>query len=106
MKPLLKHFLSCAASSIVLHKLDGKRVPLAHVEVECYNKDGRCGTPSNYMATHTKADKNGVFAFAASKAGWWGFAALSTSDTPMKHDGKDKDVEIGAVIWVKFHEMK
>lgn len=87
-------------------KLDGKPVPYAHVEVEYYNEDGKCSPASDYMATHTKADSKGVFAYAVPKAGWWGFAALSTSDTKIKHDGEGKEVELGAVLWIRFHDMK
>ena len=39
-------------------------------------------------------------------AGWWGFAALNTSDEKKKHQGEDKDIELGAVLWVEFHDMK
>lgn len=88
-------------------KLDGKPVPYAEVEVEFYNKDGQLSAPSDYMVTQTvKADGNGVFTYVAPKAGWWGFAALNTSDTKMKHNGEEKDIELGAVLWVKFHDMK
>ncbi|MBW2601720.1 MAG: DUF4198 domain-containing protein, partial [Deltaproteobacteria bacterium] len=63
--------------------------------------------PTDYMVTHTvKAAGNGVFTYAAPRAGWWGFAALNTSDIKKKHDGVDKDIELGAVLWVKFHDMK
>ncbi len=85
-------------------KLDGKSIPYAEVEVEYYNKEDRYRAPTDYMVTQTvKADSNGVFTYAAPKAGWWGFAALSTAGTKMKYRGEDKDVELGAVIWVKFH---
>jgi nickel transport protein len=88
-------------------KLNGKPVPYAEVEVEFYNKNETYTAPTDYMVTQTiKADKNGVFSYAAPKSGWWGFAALSPGDFKLKHDGKDKDVELGAVIWVKFHDMK
>lgn len=88
-------------------KLDGKPVPYAEVEVEYYNKDGKYHAPTDYMVAQTiKADSSGLFTYAAPKAGWWGFAALNTSDTKMKHNDEDKDVEMGAVIWVKFHDMK
>lgn len=88
-------------------KLDGKPVPYAEVEVEYYNKDGKFTAPTDYMVTQTiKADGNGVFTYGAPKAGWWGFAALNTSDTKMKHGGEDKDVELGAVLWVEFLDMK
>ncbi len=88
-------------------KLDGKAVPYAEVEVEYYNQDNRLKAPTDYMVTQTiKADQNGVFTYAAPKAGWWGFAALNPSDKKMKYNGKEKDVELGAVIWVKFHDME
>ncbi|MEM9270534.1 MAG: DUF4198 domain-containing protein, partial [Pseudomonadota bacterium] len=48
------------------------------------------------------ADGNGVFSYAAPHSGWWGFAALSTADETMSLDGVDKEVELGAVIWVEF----
>jgi len=84
-------------------KLDGKPVPFCEVEVEYYNKDGKAQAPTDYMVTQTiKADINGVFTYAAPKAGWWGFAALNTSEEKIK----GKDVEIGAVLWVKFHDWK
>ena len=84
-------------------KLDGKPVPFCEVEVEYYNRDGKAQAPADYMVTQTiKADVNGVFTYAAPKAGWWGFAALNTSDEKIK----EKDIEIGAVLWVKFHDWK
>ncbi len=55
------------------------------------------------MITQTvKADKNGVFTYAAPVAGWWGFAALNTSDKKMMYKNIEKDIELGAVLWVKF----
>jgi len=84
-------------------KLDGKPVSFCEVEVEYYNEDGKAKAPTDYMVTQTiKTDVNGVFTYAAPKAGWWGFAALNTSDKKIK----GKDVEIGAVLWVKFHDWK
>ena len=85
--------------------LDGIPVPYAEVEVEYYNKDRIVTAPNDYFITQvTKADKNGVFTYAVPGAGWWGFAALSTSDKKMKYQGEDKDVELGAVLWVEFME--
>ena len=84
-------------------KLDGQPVPFAEVEVEYYNKDGKSQAPTGYMVTQTiKADQNGVFTYAVPKAGWWGFAALNGAGFKLKQAGEDKDVELGAVIWVKF----
>ena len=86
-------------------KINGIPAPDAEVEVEHYNRDGRASAPTEYMITQTiKADQNGVFTYAAPAPGWWGFAALSMADFKLQHNGEDKDVEIGAVIWVKFHD--
>ncbi|CAN2040321.1 cobalt/nickel transport protein [Candidatus Magnetomoraceae bacterium gMMP-15] len=86
-------------------KVNGSALPYAEVEVEYYNEDAKSHAPTDYMVTQTiKADGNGVFTYAVPKAGWWGFAALSTSDQKMKYNGEDKDIELGAVIWIKFHE--
>jgi len=84
-------------------KLDGKPVPFCEVEVEYYNEDGKAKAPTDYMVTQTiKADVNGLFTYAAPRAGWWGFAALNTSDEKIK----GKDVEMGAVLWVRFHDWR
>ncbi len=86
-------------------KLQGEPVPYAEVEVEYYNEDLRAEAPTDYMITQTiKADQNGVFTYAAPKAGWWGFAALSASEEKMDRGGEPKDVELGAVIWVRFQD--
>lgn len=88
-------------------KVDGKPVPNAEVEVEYYNEGGRLKAPAEpYVTQVVKADQNGVFTYAMPKAGWWGFAALSTADYKMSHEGKEYPVEIGAVIWVKTRDMK
>jgi cobalt/nickel transport protein len=86
-------------------KVDGKPSPHAEVEIEFYNPGRKMSAPSEYMVTQVvKADGNGGFTYAAPGAGWWGFAALNTADFTLKKDGKDKPVEIGAVIWVYFSE--
>jgi len=88
-------------------KMDGKPIPYAEVEVEYFNQDGKAHAPTDYMVTQTiKADGNGVFTYAAPKSGWWGFAALNTADFKLKHDGQEKDVELGAVIWVHFESWQ
>jgi cobalt/nickel transport protein len=88
-------------------KLNGKPVPYAEVEVEYYNQDEKSAAPTDYMVTQTiKADQNGVFTYAAPRAGWWGFAALNKADFKLKQAGEDKDVELGAVIWVKFEAWR
>lgn len=88
-------------------KVNGKAVPYSEVEVEYYNEDGSLKPVADPMITQVvKADENGVFTYAMPKAGWWGFAALNEDDKTMKHEGKDYPVEIGAVLWVKTHDMK
>jgi cobalt/nickel transport protein len=88
-------------------KLDGRAVPGAEVEVEYYNQDKRAQAPSDYMVTQTiKADQNGVFTYAVPASGWWGFAALTTSDKKMMHKTREKDIELGAVLWVKFERWQ
>ena len=85
--------------------LNGKAVAGAVVEVEYYNREGRYEAPNEYMITQVvKADANGVFTYVAPFAGWWGFAALNTSDEQMDHEGTAKDVELGAVLWTEFLE--
>ena len=88
-------------------KVDGKPAPYAEVEVEYYNEEGKIKPPADpYICQVVKADANGVFTYAMPKAGWWGFAALSTADFKLKHEGKEYPVEIGAVLWVKTREMR
>lgn len=88
-------------------KLNGKPVPYADVEIEYYNRENKAKAPTEYMITQAiKADQNGVFTYAAPKAGWWGFSALNTSDEKIKHEGQEKEVELGAVLWVKFIDWK
>jgi cobalt/nickel transport protein len=88
-------------------KLDGKAVPFAQVEVEYFNKNKKAIAPNDYMITQTiKADQNGVFTYAAAVPGWWGFAALNTSDRKMMYKNLEKDIELGAVLWVKFEKWQ
>lgn len=85
-------------------KLNGEPVPYAEVEVEYYNEDRTAEAPTDLMITQTlKADGNGLFTCAVPHPGWWGFAALTTSDRKIEREGEAKDVELGAVLWVRFH---
>lgn len=89
-------------------KLKGQVVPFAEVEVEFYNQDRKARAPTEYMITQVlKADQNGVFTYAAPKAGWWGFAALNEADFLIKNaQGIEKPVELGAVLWVHFEAWR
>ncbi len=86
--------------------LNGKPAPNTDVEVEYLNEYSGAKTeikaPSDpYITQVVKTDANGVFTYAMPKAGWWGFAALSTSAKKIK----GKDIEIGAVYWVKTIDL-
>ncbi|MCH8531197.1 MAG: DUF4198 domain-containing protein [Saccharospirillum sp.] len=86
---------------------DGEPVPYAEVEVEFINTDSAITAPSELMITQTiLADANGVFTYAAPRAGWWGFAALSEADYTLTMNGEEKEVELGAVIWVHFESWQ
>lgn len=85
---------------------DGKPVADAEVEVEWWGKGKTKAPTDSHITQVVKADKNGVFSFAMPKAGWWGFAALMEGSKPIKYEGKDKKVEIGAVLWVHAYPMK
>jgi cobalt/nickel transport protein len=90
-----------------LVKVDGKPAPFTEVEVEYYNEDGKVKAPAPPFVTQViKCDSNGIFTYAIPKAGWWGFAALSEDTKKLVKDGKEKPVEIGAVIWVRAYEMR
>jgi cobalt/nickel transport protein len=88
-------------------KFKGKPVAGADVEVEYWDADKKLTPPNDYFVTQVvKTDKNGVFTFAAPQAGWWGFAALNTEKQAIPDkDGKKKDAEYGAVMWVQFTEL-
>jgi cobalt/nickel transport protein len=88
-------------------KVNGKPAPGTEVEVEYYNEDGKVKAPAGPMVTQViKADPNGVFTYAMPRAGWWAFAALNTDENKMKHNAEEKSVEIGAVFWIRVHDMK
>jgi cobalt/nickel transport protein len=87
--------------------LDGKPVPHGKVEIEWYpGPDRRGEAPVESMVTQTvKADASGVFVYAVPRTGWWGFAALNTANETIKYGKEDKDVELGAVLWVHFQAL-
>ena len=87
--------------------VNGKPAPGTEVEVEYYNEGGKIKAPADPMITQViKTDPNGVFTYAMPKAGWWAFAALNMNERRIRHNGEEKSVEIGAVLWVRVHDMK
>jgi nickel transport protein len=89
-------------------KKDGKPAPFARIEVEYRNTGAAVKLPDEVFTTQViKADAAGTFAYAMPRAGWWCFAALLDGDKPMKNpQGRDVDVELGALIWVNCTDMK
>jgi len=85
---------------------DGKSVPDGEVEVEFWGKGKTKAPTDSHVCQVVKTDSNGIFSFAMPKPGWWGFAALMEADAPLKHEGKDKKVELGAVLWVHAYPME
>jgi cobalt/nickel transport protein len=81
----------------------GKPVPGAEVQVQWWGPGGDNPPTDSHMIQVVKTDPNGIFSFAMPKAGWWGFAALMNGPEKIKRDGKDKPVQLGAVIWVKAY---
>ena len=85
--------------------MDGKPVPGAVVEIERWNGEGGATyiAENDYFVTHTvMADDSGVFVASVPFAGWWGFAALVDGPEKMTFEGKDREVELGAVLWMRF----
>ena len=87
---------------------NGKPVPFAEIEVEYLNTDNKVVPPSDaYVTQVIKADATGTFCYTMPRAGWWAFAALIDGDNKMKNsEGKEVDVELGALMWVKTRDMK
>jgi cobalt/nickel transport protein len=84
----------------------GKPAPDIDVEVEWWGKGKTKAATDLHVKQVVKTDANGVFSFGMPKPGWWGFSAIMEADAPIKRDGKDKKVELGAVIWVHAYPME
>jgi len=85
---------------------DGKPVADTNVEVEWWGKGKTKAPTDEHVRQVVKTDANGVFSYAMPKPGWWGFSAIMEADAPIKHEGKDKKVELGAVLWVHAYPME
>jgi cobalt/nickel transport protein len=102
--PLLRPFGNYAGNSFTGKvMIKGEPAPNTAVEVEYYNTT-RQQAPSEYHVTQViKTDENGNFTFTCPWPGWWGFAALSDADYTLNGpDGREKHVELGAVLWISF----
>jgi nickel transport protein len=101
--PRLRPFGNYAGNSFTGQVfLNGKPLPEAEVEVEFYNQEQQFKAPSDLHITQVvKADAAGIFTFSCPQPGWWGFAALSSADYTLKNpQGEEKEVELGAVLWI------
>ncbi|WP_245860964.1 DUF4198 domain-containing protein [Rhodobacter maris] len=80
----------------------GAPLPFAEVEVELVNTLQLAAPNEAFITQVITADANGTFSYTMPFAGWWGFAALTEADTPMRSpDGREAPVEEGALIWVR-----
>jgi len=81
--------------------LDGKNLPDTPIRIEYLNEDKRT-VPSTYHQTQrTITDEHGVFSFVCPHPGWWGFAAVTKGDDPLKGpDGQAKATELSGVLWL------
>ena len=87
--------------------LDRKPLPFLKVEISYYNEDGKAVAPADFLITQVvKTDSNGVFTYAAPRAGWWGFMARNSSRKMKKRGGEQKDLEFRATLWVEFTDWK
>ncbi len=85
---------------------DGKPVADVEVEVEFWGKGKTKAPTDSHVAQVVKTNDNGYFSFVMPKPGWWGFSAILEGDKPIQYQGKDKKVEIGAVLWVHAYPME
>lgn len=107
--PLLRPFGNYAGNTFVGQVLiNGKPAGNASVEVELYNAEKRYHSPTDYHITQViLTDTNGVFTFTCPVSGWWGFSALHEAGYTIKGPNKsDKNVELGAVLWIYFDKMQ
>lgn len=103
IRPLLRPFGNYRGNSFTGQVLiQGKPAANAEVEVEYYDSNRKFGAPTDYHTTQTVlTDASGIFSFTCPLSGWWGFASLSLADYTLKGpDGLDKEVELGAVLWI------
>ncbi|EIJ41997.1 ABC-type Co2+ transport system, periplasmic component [Beggiatoa alba B18LD] len=89
-------------------KKDGQAVPYAKIEVEYWNEYNAVSIPADPFVTQViKANAQGEFSYAMPRAGWWGFAAIVDSDTPINSpDRKPAVVEQGGVMWIQTRDMQ
>ncbi|MBM9603918.1 DUF4198 domain-containing protein [Desulfopila inferna] len=106
--PLMRPYGNYAGNTFTGQVLiGGQPAAGSEVEVEFYNKDNVLKSPSEYHITQVvTTDGNGMFSFSCPVPGWWGFSALSEADYTMTGpDNKEKNVELGGVLWLYFDDL-
>ncbi len=107
--PLLRPFGNTVGNTFTGKvMIKGKPASNVEVEVEYYNEQRNYNSPSDYHITQViKTNADGEFHFTCNLPGWWGFSALSEAEyTLADPDGTPKGVELGAVFWLYFHQVK
>lgn len=85
---------------------DDKPMSDVNVEVEWWGRGTSKAPTDEHVRQVVKTDANGVFSYGMPKPGWWGFSAVLEGSEPVKYEGEDKKVELGAVLWVHAYPMK
>ena len=86
---------------------NGEPVPYAEVEVEWRNDGSVDASRIAFTTQVIKAGPDGIFSYAMPRAGWWGFAALVTSDETMASpDGEQVPIELGGLMWVHVEDLE
>ena len=85
---------------------EGKPVCDTEVEVEWWGRGTTKAPTEAHIKQVVKTDGNGIFSFAMPRAGWWGFSAITEGPKPIRLEGKEKKVEVAAVLWVQAYPMQ
>ncbi len=86
---------------------NGEPVPFAEVEVEWRNDGTVDATTLDFTTQVIKAGPDGVFSYAMPRSGWWGFAALVTSDETLANpSGEQAPIELGGLLWVHVEPLE
>lgn len=88
-------------------RVDGKPAPNCRIEVEYFNEMGAVKLPNNSYLTHIlRTNAQGEFVYVLVRAGWWVFTAIpQTTQKTASPGGKEVDLEMGGVLWVRAIEM-
>jgi cobalt/nickel transport protein len=87
--------------------IDGLPAADLPVEIEFLNDGSRKAPEEVFITQVVQTDDAGIFSYAFPWGGWWGFAGLAEAPETMKSpDGRDVELELGAVIWVYVSDVQ